>query len=282
MTRQPTRTVTSLQNATVKFIRSLEMRKARRESGLFVAEGTSILVTAREGGGVPATLVFLEGSAREGITRGLVEWAAGAGAQCLEVSEPVLMKLATKDNPQTMLGVFRQCWAEPPGADILAPESVWLALEEVRDPGNLGTIIRTVDAVGAGGVILVGTCCDPYSRECVRATMGSIFSVPLVRLSRDAFSEWAREWPGDIVGTQLEAADDFRKVDYRRPVLLLMGSEGPGLSGDVSALATKLVKIPMAGKLDSLNLAVATALALYETRGPFLGMPSPRTSPGEG
>jgi RNA methyltransferase, TrmH family len=262
--------ITSLQNDRIKAIRALEMRKARKETGLFVAEGVSLLVTARENGFVPDTLVFRAGSAASGIARGLVAWALDAGAECLEVSEAVLGKLASKDNPQSMLGVFRQRWVEPPAAVKASRAQLWLALEEVRDPGNLGTIVRTADAVGASGVILIGQSCDPYSHECVRATMGSIFAVPLVRMTREAFLSWRAGWPGDVVGTHLEGREDFRKVSYRAPALLVMGSEGPGLSEPVAKACTHLVKIPMAGHLDSLNLAVATALMLYQIRGPEL------------
>ena len=264
--------ITSLQNDRVKAIRALEMRKERKETGLFAAEGTSILVTARDNGFVPQTLVYRAGSAGSGIAQGLVAWALSAGVECLEVSEAVLGKLASKDNPQSMLGVFKQRWADPPSAARVAREAVWLALEEVRDPGNLGTIIRTADAVGAAGIMLVGTSCDPYSHECVRATMGSVFSVPLVRITREAFLGWTKSFQGDIVGTHLDAEEDFRKAKYRAPTLLLMGSEGPGLSDPLTAACTRLVKIPMAGRLDSLNLAVATALVLYQIRGPHLSL----------
>lgn len=267
MTRQPT-TITSLQNERVKLIRSLEMRKARRETGLFVAEGASILVTAREMGFAPRMLVTLAGEARDNpIHRGLVAWALKADAEVLEVSEAVLAKLAAKDNPQTMMGVFEQRFAPVPEPGGQSGDDVWLALEEVRDPGNLGTIARTADAVGAKGIILVGQCCDPYAREAVRATMGSIFAVPLVRMTREAFLAWRMEWKGEMVGTHLSGTDDFRKVAYRGPTLLVMGGEGPGLSPELTASCDRLVKIPMAGKLDSLNLAVATALTLYQIRG---------------
>jgi TrmH family RNA methyltransferase len=270
MTERHVRSVTSLQNERVKAIRALDMRKTRKETGLFVAEGAAILVTARERGFRPETLVYQAGAAREGIHRGLVAWALAAGAEVLEVSEAVLQKLAAKDNPQAMLATFAQRWASPPDPARLAADAVWLALEEVRDPGNLGTIIRTVEAVGAAGVILIGSCCDPYARECVRATMGSIFGVPLVRIERSAFLAWRAGWPGEVVGTHLSARDDFRAPSYRGPVLLLMGSEGPGLSQPLAEACTRLVKIPMAGDIDSLNLAVATALALYQIRGAHL------------
>jgi len=265
-----TRAVTSLQNERVKFIRALEMRKARRDTGLFVAEGASVLVSARDAGWKPQMLVFLAGSAAGGIHRELLSWAEKAGAECLEVSEAVLGKLAAKDNPQTMLGVFEQRWLAAPAAKAERETAEWLALEGIRDPGNLGTIIRTVEAVGAKGILLVGASCDPYSRECVRATMGSIFNVPLVRMDAENFRTWLSGWPGDAVGTHLSAKEDFRAVSYRGPVLLLMGSEGPGLSDPLAAACSKLVKIPMAGRLDSLNLAVATALVLYEVRRPRL------------
>lgn len=262
--------ITSLTNDRVKAIRALEMRKVRKETGLFVAEGASLLISARDHGFVPETLVYQAGTNESGIVRGLIVWALKEGAEVLEVSEAVLAKLASKDNPQTVLGVFKQAFAPPPQAKAIAPSATWLALEEVRDPGNLGTIIRTSDAVGVAGVILVGACCDPYSIELIRATMGSVFAVPLAKMEREAFVALAAGWPGDVVATHLDARDDFRAVSYRGPELVVMGSEGPGLSDAVAAACTRRVKIPMSGSLDSLNLAIATALTLYQIRGPHL------------
>jgi TrmH family RNA methyltransferase len=177
-----------------------------------------------------------------------------------------LAKLAAKDNPQTMLGVFEQRWGAEPVPASAEGNATWLALEAVRDPGNLGTIVRTVDAVGGSGVILIGNCVDPYARETVRASMGSIFNVPLVRVSTERALALAAAWKGDVVGTQLSAREDFRGLRYRALTLLVMGSEGPGLSPELAAACSRRVKIPMAGRLDSLNLAVATGLMLYEIR----------------
>jgi len=262
--RGGSRTITSLQNERVKLIRSLHMRKARRDTGLFVAEGASLLMTARDAGWKPKILVHLAGSAANGVARDLVRWAEAADAECLEVSQAVLAKLAAKENPQTMLGVFEQVWKPLPPPDGVPADALWVGLEGARDPGNLGTIVRTVDAVGASGVVLIGPCVDPYSYEAVRATMGSIFNVPLVRAGPQDCLQWARRWPGDIVGAHLRTSADFRSVAYRWPTLLLMGSEGPGLTAELSAACTRLVRIPMVGRTDSLNLAVATALMLYE------------------
>lgn len=261
------RAVTSLQNESVKLVRSLDMRKARRETGLFVAEGASLLITAREHGWVPDLLIAGAGTEDNAAVRDLVAWGVAAGADCLDVSVPVLEKLAAKDNPQAVMGVFRQRWGSVPAPAAAHRDGLWLALEGVRDPGNLGTIVRTADAVGAAGVVLVGQTCDPWSREAVRASMGSIFAVPLVRLAPEGFAALARGWPGDVVGTHLAATEDFRGAGaWRQPTLVVMGSEGAGLTAAAAALCSRLVRIPMAGRLDSLNLAVATALVLYEAR----------------
>jgi RNA methyltransferase, TrmH family len=264
--RAGTRAITSPQNERVKLIRALEMRKVRRETGLFVAEGTSLLLTARAAGWLPKILVFLAESRDKQSLLELARWAEGAGAECLEVSAAVLAKLAGKDNPQSLLGVFEQRWASLPAAKALREGELWVALEAPRDPGNLGTILRSVEAVAANGIVLIGQSCDPYSREAVRASMGSIFNVPVVRTEAKAFLAWRVHWQGEVVGTHLAAGEDFRQAPYRAPVLLLMGSEGPGLSPELVPACSRLVKIPMAGRLDSLNLAVAAALMLYEIK----------------
>ena len=267
------RQVVSLQNERVKAIRALSMRKHRRESGHFLAEGVSVLVSAREAGFVPVSLVYSVERATSDVCRSLVDWAVEAGSEVLEVTDAILAKLSTKDNPQVMLGVFSQRYSHAPDTTKLNDDTVWIALEEVRDPGNLGTIIRTADAVGAAGVVLVGTCCDPYSREAVRASMGSVFHV-LVASVEDhaAFDTVLKSWPGDIVGLHLDGHEDFRSARYRLPAMIVMGSEGPGLSQRLSTRCSKLVKIPMSGTLDSLNLSVATALMAYQIRGQFLSL----------
>ena len=262
--RGATRAVTSLSNASVKAIRALRMRKVRRQTGLFAAEGASLLLMARAAGWSPRSLLFLAGSAERGIAATLAAWARASGAECLEVSAAVLGKLAAKDNPQTMLGVFEQRWAPEPDAARLPGSALWLALEGVRDPGNLGTIIRTLDAVGASGAILVGNTVDPYGHEAVRASMGSIFNVSLLRQTAERFLAWRARFAGEVVAAELGAGEDFRAHPYSRPVLLMMGSEGAGLTPALAEAASRRVKIPMAGRLDSLNLAVATALMLYE------------------
>ena len=138
----------------------------------------------------------------------------------MRVDEKIMGRSAPRRIRPAQIGVFRQRWGE-----TVKPDGVWVALEDMRDPGNLGTIIRTADAAGASGVILAGQSCDPFAPDCVRATMGSIFGVPLVRMEQKPFLDLLREWPGESVGTHLKATESYRRP-YRSPTLLVMGSEG--------------------------------------------------------
>ena len=122
---------------------------------------------------------------------------------------------------------------------------------------------RTADAAGCGGVILVGDCVDPFSVETVRATMGSIFAVKIAKAGVEEFIGWRKSWPGSVVGTLLTATEDFRAADYRAPSLILMGNEQAGLPPELAEICDVNVKIPMRGRADSLNLAVATGVMIY-------------------
>ena len=158
--------------------------------------------------------------------------------------------------------MFDQAYAP---LESLIPTSApcWVALEQVRDPGNLGAIIRTADAAGCGGVILIGDCVDPYSVEAVRATMGSVFAVSITKTTAEAFVAWRRSWPGSVVGTRLDATVCHRSAVMQKPVLVLMGNEQAGLTDQLAAACDVNVKIPMRGRADSLNLAIATGVMVY-------------------
>jgi TrmH family RNA methyltransferase len=173
--------------------------------------------------------------------------------------------MTRKDNPQMVVGVYEQQLLGPKDINP-AGTTLWVALDRVRDPGNLGTIIRTVDAVGGAGVMLVGDCTDPFAVEAVRATMGSLFHVPLAKLTKEEFKSLAGKWPGTVAATHLKGSVDYRTPDYAEPVLLVMGNEQKGLEDDMAAACRTLIRIPQVGQADSLNLAVATGVALYEIR----------------
>lgn len=259
------KTITSLTNPTIKDIRGLALPKNRKESGLFVTEGMKLVADAVEEDWPIKILVYGAKVADHPVVKRVATTAHARGGDVLEVSEAVLSKITRRDNPQMVVGVFEQKLT--PKSEIKpGPAGVWVALEGIKDPGNLGTIIRTADAVGAEGVILVGDTVDPFGVEAVRATMGSIFHMKLARMSVDEFKAWRKSWPGIVVGTHLSGKSDYRTIDYDRPVMLFMGNEQSGLPDDLAGACDHLVKIPQAGRADSLNLAIATGVMLYEIR----------------
>jgi TrmH family RNA methyltransferase len=256
-----TREVTSLSNATVKATRALHMRKEREETGLFLAEGLKIVTEAIELGRAPRTLMFGPDAGHPLLDKA-VQVTEAAGGEVIEVTREILEKVSRRDNPQAVVAVFEQMFT-PLDAIDPAASPCWVALQAVRDPGNLGTIVRTADSAGCGGVILVGDCCDPYSVEAVRATMGSIFAVPLVKVSVAEFIAWRKGWPGSVAGTLLTATTNYRAAEYRSPTMILMGNEQQGLPPELAAICDVNVKIPMRGRADSLNLSVATGIMIY-------------------
>uniref|UniRef100_UPI003BA9C1A7 TrmH family RNA methyltransferase n=1 Tax=Stappia sp. TaxID=1870903 RepID=UPI003BA9C1A7 len=263
--------VTSFSNPLVKDIKALvAQRKHRQKTGRFVAEGLKLAADALEAGWTVDMLVMGPEARESEAAREVAARARARGATILEVTTAVLAAMTRRDNPQMVVGVYEQRTQSDrvlsEALSAAGAQDVWIALDHVRDPGNLGTIIRTADAVGAKGVILVGETTDPFSVETVRATMGSLFHVPLARMTRAAFRDRAASWPGTLVGTHLKGSTDYRKIAYRGPVMLLMGNEQAGLPDDMAEACNAIARIPQVGQADSLNLAVATAVMLYEIR----------------
>jgi TrmH family RNA methyltransferase len=264
--------ITSLANPIIKDIKALSEKKNRERSGTFMAEGLKLVLDAIETGWQIDTLMY----AKSGIGKPLIEKAAlhtvATGGLVLEVTEKVLSSVTRRDNPQMVVGIFHTRWHNL--VDIKPkPGETFVALDRVRDPGNLGTIIRTADAAGASGVILVGETTDPFSLETVRATMGSVFSMPLIRTGVAEFLQWQKTSGTTMVATHLKGAIDYRKADYKtRPVVLLMGNEQAGLPDELAAAAGTKVRIPQQGRADSLNLAIATAVMLFEARRHLLDL----------
>jgi TrmH family RNA methyltransferase len=258
----PAKLVTSLTNPTVKAARALHLRKERDKSGLFLAEGLKIVLEALDQGFAPKTLLYGKDAASHPLLQRAARETHKARGEVIEVNREILEKVSRRDNPQTVVAIFHQRFAT---LDDIDPKAApcFVALEQVRDPGNLGTIIRTADAAGCGGVILIGETVDPFSVETVRATMGSVFALPIARATRAEFLAWRKRWPGSVVGTLLTATTDYRHAEYRNPTLILMGTEQSGLSDEVAAACDVNVKIPMRGRADSLNLAVATGIMIY-------------------
>ena len=258
--------VTSLANPIVKDIKALTNKRSREETGTFLAEGLKLVIDALELGWSIRTLVYAKAAKGKPLVEQTAAKTVASGGLVLEVSEKVIASITRRDNPQMVVGIFDQKWKAL--KDIRPKDGeTWVALDRVRDPGNLGTIIRTADAAGASGVILVGETTDPFSLETVRATMGSVFAIPIARAAPEEFIAWKKAAGVSVVATHLAGAVDYRTINYRlKPVVLLMGNEQSGLPDMLAGTADMLARIPQAGRADSLNLAVATAVMLFEAR----------------
>ena len=255
--------ISSAANPRIKWLRKLRERKFRQESGCFYAEGLRILVEAAQQGAEITAIVVSPGLLTSPLGLELVEQQRSRGTEIIEVTAEIFQVFAIKDAPVGLAGVIRQRWL-PLEKVNPGREDTWVALDEVADPGNLGTILRTHDAVGGKGVILLGHATDPYDPSSVRASMGAIFSQQLVKASFEEFSAWKQRLNIPVIGTSDSAPTDYQEVQYPLPMVLLMGSERQGLAEGAMRLCDTMARIPMVGTSDSLNLAVATAVVLYE------------------
>jgi TrmH family RNA methyltransferase len=255
--------ISSPANATVKLLKSLDRKKGRAETGLFLAEGARLAEEALNNGWVPASVLAGASALERPQTAALLARMKKAGARVLTASEKVLAAVSRKDNPQTVISSFKQRLSKLTDLKAYGPHR-WMALYEVRDPGNLGTIVRTADAAGCDAVLLIGQCCDPFSVEAVRATMGSLFALPIVPAKFDEFNAWRKKAGAQMVAASMHGKSAHDAVKYAERSVVLMGNEQAGLPKNVEAECDTLVRIPMMGKADSLNLASAASVMIYE------------------
>jgi RNA methyltransferase, TrmH family len=259
------RQVTAFSNSTVKLLRSLRDKKARRAEGLFLAEGLRILAEARDSGRLPEIIAFSPEGAKHPLAAEIIAATETAGGDAVETTPDILSKMSGKDNPQMLLGAYRQPETALSAIDR-GKAPLWIVAQALRDPGNLGTILRTGDAAGAGGLILIDDCADPFSVEAVRASMGALFTQDIATARWPEFVEWLRSGEGQLVGTSLKATHDYLEAEYCKPCFLLIGNEQQGLPPDYESECDLLVKIPMAGRADSLNAAMAAAVMAFAIR----------------
>ncbi len=259
------RQVTAFSNSTVKRLRSLRDKKARRLERLFLAEGLRIIAEARDSGRLPEIIAFSGAGAEHPRAAAIIAETEAAGGEAIETSSEILAKMSGKDNPQMVVAAYRQPDTAIDQVDRAAAPR-WIGAQAMRDTGNHGTNLRTADAAGAGGLILVDDCADPFSVEAVRASMGALFTQAIAAARWDEFLAWLRAGPGQLVGTSLKAETDYLDGDYRAPCFLLIGNEQQGLPAEYEAQCDLLVKIPMAGRADSLNAAVAAAVMAFQVK----------------
>ncbi len=270
----PRRTISGFSNPTVKYLRSLRDKKHRRREGKFLAEGLRLLTDARENGRLPETLVMADVRDEHPLLAALIAEVESRGGEIVETSPEILGKITGKDNPQAVIGVFAEFDTSLAAIDrepgrLGAP--IWLVAQAVRDPGNLGTMLRTGDAVGAGGLILIDECADPFSAEAVRASMGAVFTQAIAQAPWSEFVGWLRQGEGQLVAASLRDGVPYRGAAYRSPCFILVGNESRGLPEEYEAACDLRVTMPMLGRADSLNAAIAGAVLAYEVRASFEG-----------
>lgn len=255
--------ITSPHNPKIKLARALRQRKARLESGLFLVEGIRPVGEAIQAGAPLEFLLYSPQLLESDFAWQLIREQERQGMPCYPVDAPLFTSLADKENPQGILAVVR---AQPADLAQLTPTRFpWgVALVAPQDPGNVGSILRTVDAVGASGLILLEASVDAYHPSAVRASMGALFWHPVAQAPFGEFLAWARRHHYHLYGTSAHAPLDYRQVErYERPCLLLLGSEREGLTPEQAAHCERLIRLPMKGRASSLNLAVAAGVMLY-------------------
>jgi len=252
--------ITSPSNPLIKTLKALHAKKGRAETGLFLAEGARLAVEASDLGVLPEILVYSPAALAREQVRALIAAAEAQRVRVIETSESVLAQISKRDNPQTVIGAYRQRLV--PLEEIQG--EIIVALEGVRDPGNLGTILRTADSTGAAGVVLIGESCDPFSVDAVRASMGSVFTVKLARAPFADLMRYKEARGAQMIGASLKGAALDAEFAAPARAIVLMGNEQSGLPPEMEAACDLLVRLPMRGRADSLNLAVATAVMLYD------------------
>lgn len=257
------RRITGFSNPTVKFVRSLRDKKHRKREGKFLAEGLRLLTDALEAGRLPELLLMAEGRDDHPLLAALEQAVIAAGGDVVELPVDILAKVTGKDNPQAVAGVFAEFDTTLAQLDR-SSAPIWLVAQALRDPGNIGTMLRTGDAVGAGGLILIDDCADPFSVEAVRASMGAIFTQRLALARWDEFIGWLRQGEGQLVAASLRDAQPYRGAPYAALCFVMVGNESRGLPEAYEQACDLRVTMPMLGKADSLNAAVAAAVLSYE------------------
>lgn len=256
--------LTSTANPLVKQARALRQKKARAENGTFLVEGIHHVGEVIEAGWDVDVILYAPDLLTSGFAQDLLARASRLGFKLQPVSPHVMESLADKENPQGILAVVRQKqWTFD---DLKSPKRI-VALVSPQDPGNVGTILRTMDAVDVDALFLLDGGVELYHPTVVRASMGTLFWKPVVQASFNEFVDWAHRDNLQLIATSAKADTDYRKLDHQSPWALVLGNEQKGLSAEQSAACDMTISLPMQGRISSLNLSVAAGVLLYQLTG---------------
>jgi TrmH family RNA methyltransferase len=263
MERDRIPTITSTRNRRIVDVRKLDQRKHRQRQGCFLVEGLQLLHMALDACARPVEVFYCESLFAGTEAAALLSRFGGAGADLVPVSEHVMHVLSQRDAPQGLVATFALLETSLQDLRLTGRELV-VVLDRLQDPGNVGTLIRTADAVGAGAVILIEPCVDVFDPKTVRGSMGSLFNLPLVR-TVDVTQLFARLRQGGLrlVGADARLGSDWGKGLWLGGVALVLGNEARGLSDDVCGHLQDWARLPIAGQAESLNVAVAGGVLMY-------------------
>jgi len=256
--------ITSFSNPLIRQIKRLRQKKYREQEQLHYTEGLRVVLSAIETGAGIETLVYSPDLLTSELALEILAKQEAAGTRCEAISASLFQSISGRDNPVGLAAIVHNRWFSISEFQVNEAD-IFVALINIGEPGNLGTIFRSADAAGATGLILVGTTVDPYHPTTLKASMGTLYSMPFFQLeeSQQLF-EWATAGGLHTIATTANSGTPYREVSYRRPSILIMGSEREGLDDKILKRADQIVKVPMRGRASSLNLAVATAIVLFE------------------
>ncbi|MGB3714335.1 MAG: RNA methyltransferase [Candidatus Promineifilaceae bacterium] len=256
--------ITSTSNPLIKRVRRLKQKKYRQKDGAFFVEGLRVFFSAVEAQAPIQTILYSPELLTSELALKVLADRRKAGFEPVETTAQVFRSISTREHPVGLGAVVSTAWI-PIEQLPTSQKGLYVSLLNVSEPGNLGTIIRTVDAVGADGLILAGQCVDPYHQTAVKASMGTLFHVPISEVgSVQDLLIWARDQGINTIATSARAPQSFWELNYKLPLMIMLGSEGEGLPADILDEADQSVSVPMKGSASSLNLAVAAGLILYE------------------
>jgi TrmH family RNA methyltransferase len=256
--------ITSYQNPLIKRIKRLKYKKYRQREGAHFAEGIRIVISAIESGVQVEVVVFAPELLTSDTALRMIEEQRGLGTRCEALSSELFVAISERDNPVGLGAIVSSHWTSI-NDFFVRPSNFYVALFDVAEPGNLGTVLRTADASGSCGLLLIGNCVDPYHPTALKASMGAVYSVPFAAVNDDdTLLKWATENDLTLYGTTAKGIIPYWQTKFTFPAVLLMGSERQGLSDDILKRSREVITIPMRGEASSLNLAVATGIVLFE------------------
>lgn len=255
--------ITSPSNPHIREILSILRRRSDTGDRFFLIEGPHLIEMALEAGAALKEVFFTtEFDSKEEGVRLLNRLAAG-GFRLVEVTGQIMGRLTDTETPQGIVAMVRQ-QARKLGALSLSSRPLLVVLDRIQDPGNLGTIIRTADAAAADAVLLLPSTCDPFLQKAIRSTAGSIFNIPVLQVGLDELAAFLRAAGVKLGIAASDAGDVLYDAGLQAPVALVFGNEGQGVSRELRELADFVFRVPIPGRAESLNVATAAGICIYE------------------